>query len=186
MNYDLFKDVNDLTGSSALDAVMKFSAKYVIYIVVAALVVLCLLKLRDRLVRPVVLTGAALVLTFVLGLVAAAAYKERRPFQTHHVHQLVAHAADQSFPSDHATAAFGIALAAVLFLSRAWGAVLFVLALLIGFARVYVGIHYPSDIGGGFLCALVGVGVVALLAHRFSPRPRYGRHRYPASRYPAG
>lgn len=186
MNYDLFKDINDLTGSGPLDAVMKFSAKYVIFIVVAALVVLWLLRLRRRLYFPVVATVVALVLTFILGLIAGAAYKERRPFQAHHVHQLVAHAPGQSFPSDHATAAFGIALAVGVFLSRAWGAVLFVLALLIGFARVYVGIHYPVDIGGGFLCALVGVGIVALIAWRVAPqRPRYGGSRYPASRYPA-
>lgn len=187
MNYDLFKDINDLSGSSALDAVMKFSAKYVIFIVVAALVVLWLLRLWHRLYFPVVATVVALVLTFILSLIAAAAYKESRPFTAHpSAHVLIHHAADQSFPSDHATAAFGIALAVGVFLSRAWGAVLFVLALLIGFARVYVGIHYPSDIGGGFLCALVGVGVVALIAWRVAPqRPRYGGSRYPASRYPS-
>jgi undecaprenyl-diphosphatase len=83
----------------------------------------------------------------------------------------VAHASGQSFPSDHATAAFGLALATFALLSRRWGAALFVLALLIGFARVYVGIHYPGDIGGGLLAAVIGVGVVALPYRRRTTRP---------------
>ena len=170
MNYDLFRDINNLSGNGALDALMKFSAKYVIFIAVLIVAVLCLDRLRRRAVVPVVATVVALVLTFLLGLVGAALYSERRPFQSHRVHELVAHAGGQSFPSDHATAAFGLALAAYAFLSRRWGAALFVLALLIGFARVYVGIHYPGDIGGGFLAAVIGVGVVALLYRRRSPR----------------
>ncbi|MGH3745724.1 MAG: phosphatase PAP2 family protein [Mycobacteriales bacterium] len=166
MNYDLFRDINNLSGSGALDDVMKFSAKYVIFLAVVIVALLCLDQLRRRRIVPVVATVSGLVLTFLLGLLAAALYSERRPFQTHRVHELVAHAPGQSFPSDHATAAFGLALAALAFLSWRWGAVLFVLALLIGFARVYVGIHYPGDIGGGFLAALVGVGIIALLYHR--------------------
>ena len=171
MNYDLFRDINNLSGNGALDALMKFSAKYVIFIAVLLVAVLCLERLRRRLVVPVVATVVALVVTFLLGLVGAALYSERRPFQSHRVHELVAHANGQSFPSDHATAAFGLALATYAFLSRRWGAALFVLALLIGFARVYVGIHYPGDIGGGFLAAVIGVGVVALLSRRRLRRP---------------
>lgn len=171
MNYDLFRDINNLSGNGAVDALMKFSAKYVIFIVALVVAVLCLERLRRRVVGPVAATVIALVLTFLLGLVGAALYTERRPFTSHpSAHRLVAHAAGQSFPSDHATAAFGLALATFAFLSRKWGAGLFVLALLIGFARVYVGIHYPGDIGGGFLAAVIGVGVVAVLYRRRSPR----------------
>jgi len=178
MNYDLFRDINDLSGSDALDAVMKFSAKYLIYVAIVILVVLCAYRLRRHALAPVAAAAAGLVLTFLLGRLGAALHSERRPFQTHHVHELIDHSPGQSFPSDHATAAFGIALVALAFLSRAWGAVLFVLALLIGFARVYVGIHYPGDIGGGFLAALIGVGVVALLYHRRTRRPSQWRRAY--------
>lgn len=171
MNYDLFRDINDLSGDGTLDAVMRFSAKYVIFLAFALVAVLCLDRLRRRSLAPVVATVAGLVLTFLLGLLGGALYTERRPFQAHHVHQLVAHASGQSFPSDHATAAFGLALATLAFLSWRWGALLFLAALLIGFARVYVGIHYPGDIGGGFLAAVVGVGVVTLLYRRRGGRP---------------
>lgn len=169
MNYRLFKTINDLSGNSSVDAVMKAAAKYAIAVSFAMLVVLCLLRLRERQLRAVVLSVAALVVTFVVSLVGATLYAEQRPFQTHRVHQLLAHAAGQSFPSDHATAAFGIALAISAFLSWRWGLVLFLVALLIGFARVYDGIHYPADIAGGLLAAVIGVGAVAALASRFRP-----------------
>lgn len=164
MNYALFKAINDLVGNGALDSSMKAAAKYAIALPFLAVAVLSLVRLRSRQIRPVVLTAAALVLTFAIGLLGAAVFKEQRPFQSHRVHQLIAHAGGQSFPSDHATAAFGIALATVAFLSRRWGAALTALAVLIGFARVYVGIHYPGDIGGGLLAALLGVGIVMAVA----------------------
>ncbi|HET7312674.1 MAG TPA: phosphatase PAP2 family protein [Mycobacteriales bacterium] len=170
MNYDLFKLINNSSGNSFLNALMKDAAKYAIAISFLVVAVLCLLRLLRRDIWPVVWSAVGLVLTFVLGLAAAAAYKEKRPFQTHHVHQLIAHAPGQSFPSDHATAAFGLAFVALVFLSRLWGALLILVALLIGFARVYLGIHYPGDIGGSFLCAVVGVGIAWLVARLVSNR----------------
>ena len=169
MNYDLFKLINNATGNDFLDALMKDVAKYAIAISFLVLGVLCLLRLLHRDIWPVIWSGVGLVLTFLLGLLAAASYKEKRPFQTHHVHQLLAHGPGQSFPSDHSTAAFAAALAVFFFLSRGWGVVLFLVALLICFSRVYDGVHYPGDIGGSLLCAIVGVGI-ALLASRLIGR----------------
>jgi undecaprenyl-diphosphatase len=170
VNYDLFKLINNASGNDFLDALMKDVAKYAIAVSFLVLAVLCLLRLLHRQLWPVIWSGVGLVLTFLLGLAAAASYKEKRPFQTHHVHQLLAHGPGQSFPSDHSTAAFGIALAVLFFLSRGWGVVLFLVALLIGFSRVYDGIHYPSDIGGSLLCAIVGVGIAVLLARLVNRR----------------
>lgn len=171
MNYDLFKAINNLSGNSAVDDAMKFAAKDVIFLMIAILVAVCLVRCRRRSIRPVVLTAVALILTFALGLLAAAVHPEKRPFQTHRVHQLIAHAGGQSFPSDHATAGFGIALAVLVFLSWRWGLILFALAVLIGFARVYDGIHYPGDIGGSLLAAAVGVAAITVATRMLSPDP---------------
>jgi undecaprenyl-diphosphatase len=172
VNYDLFKLINNASGNSFLDALMKDVAKYAIAISFLVVAVLCLLRLLNRQIWPIVWSAVGLVLTFLLGLVAAAAYKEKRPFQTHHVHQLLGHSPGQSFPSDHATAAFGCALVALVLLSRAWGVVLVLLGVFIGFARVYLGIHYPGDIGGSFLCAVVGVAAAWGLSRLFTPTAR--------------
>lgn len=57
---------------------------------------------------------------------------------------------DPSFPSDHATAAFAIAVAITL-RSRRAGYLALAMATILAVARVAVGIHYPGDVLGGAL-----------------------------------
>jgi undecaprenyl-diphosphatase len=64
------------------------------------------------------------------------------------VHLFAHHAADPGFPSDHATAAFAIAVA-ILLRDRRWGAVALVFASVLAVGRVAMGVHYPSDVLGG-------------------------------------
>jgi undecaprenyl-diphosphatase len=64
-----------------------------------------------------------------------------------------------SFPSGHATVSFACATVLALAVPRlAWP--LFALAALISFSRVYVGVHYPSDVLAG---AVLGVGIAIAL-----------------------
>lgn len=182
MNYDLFRTINDWSGHRLLDDVMKVFAKDLLFLVFVAFALLCGERMRERDLRPVAYSFAGVVLTFVFGRVAAKFHAERRPFQTHEVHQLIPHDPGQSFPSDHAMAAFGVALAALMFLSRAWGGILAVAAVAIGFSRVYVGVHYPGDIAGALVVAALGVGAVAAVA--WLRPPTHGAPR-PAAAPPA-
>lgn len=181
MNYHLFRTINNWSGHRLLDDLMKVAAKDLIFLVFAAFALLCGTRLRDRDTKPVLFAFGALILTFLFGAIAAELHSERRPFQTHQVHQLIAHEPGQSFPSDHATAAFGVALAVLMFLSRTWGGVLLLVALLIGFSRVYVGVHYPGDIAGALLVAVLGVGVMVVAA-RLRPAVPAGAAPVPARR----
>lgn len=68
-----------------------------------------------------------------------------------------------SFPSDHAALYFGLA-AGIWAMSRRAGALVFVYVLaFIGLPRIYLGLHYPSDVLGG---AALGIGSVALCVRR--------------------
>jgi undecaprenyl-diphosphatase len=171
MNYDLFRTINDWSGNTFTDDLMKFAAKDLLFLVFAGFALLCGQRLVEKDYRPVGLAFSVLVLTFAAAQIAAKVHSEARPFVTHPgAHELISHSADQSFPSDHATAAFGVALAVLVFMSRTWGAALFVLGVWIGVARVYVGVHYPGDILGGLLAAVIGAGLMAVVAH-FLPTP---------------
>lgn len=64
------------------------------------------------------------------------------------VHLFSGHAADPGFPSDHATAAFAIAVA-ILLRKRSWGYVALVAAAVLSVGRVALGVHYPSDVLAG-------------------------------------
>lgn len=63
---------------------------------------------------------------------------------------------DYSFPSGHTGSAF--AAAGVMFrgLTKKFGIPILVFACLMGLSRLYVGVHYPSDVLGG---ALIGTGI---------------------------
>src|SRR4051812_8169733 len=101
----------------------------------------------------------------------ASGIDEPRPFTVFPHALLLAHrSADPSFTSDHATMAGAIAVGLFL-VSRRLGAIATAAAVLMAFARVYVGAHFPVDVIAG----LVLGGAVAGLGWLLLRRPlRYG------------
>jgi len=102
-------------------------------------------------------------LALLLNQLIARLWERARPFAHHPSIQVWGpRSHDPSFPSDHASAAFGIAFA-VFFFDRLVGSIFLSAACVIGVGRVIVGAHYPSDVLAG---CLVGLGC-ALLVARF-------------------
>jgi undecaprenyl-diphosphatase len=60
-----------------------------------------------------------------------------------------------SFPSGHATTSFACAATLARFAPRRVAVLLYVLAALIAYSRVYVGVHYPLDVLGGAVLGLL-------------------------------
>jgi membrane-associated phospholipid phosphatase len=78
---------------------------------------------------------------------------------------------DPSMPSGHASAAFAAAAALAVFLPR-WRFVPFLVALAIGFSRIWLGVHYPTDVlAGALLGAAVGYLCARLVASRLGDGP---------------
>ncbi len=85
-----------------------------------------------------------------------------------------------SFPSGHAMGS--MTLAAVL-IALAWrtgwrwpvSVIASVFVLLVGVSRIYLGVHYPSDILGGWSAALIWVVGLYLVMFRGTRRPRWRR-----------
>jgi undecaprenyl-diphosphatase len=158
VNYHLFELINQRAGrTDGLDDAMEFAATRLIYAVFAVAAAVLAVAAYHRRFRPVLEIGAVLVLAFAAAVGLEHLSREPRPFQTHQVHQLIAHGGGVSMPSDHATAAFAIAFAVGVFLSRRWGTALGVAAVVIGVSRVWVGVHYPGDIVAGAMIALLAV-----------------------------
>jgi undecaprenyl-diphosphatase len=68
------------------------------------------------------------------------------------------------FVSSHASNSFNIALLSLLFIKKRWYTISMILwASIIGYSRIYLGVHYPGDvICGSILGAFVGWGVYKL------------------------
>lgn len=165
MNSWLLFEINGWAGHDRLlDAAMIFCAQYLIYGVFAMALAWFSFALYRRQFRPAALFLANLTVAFILLQIASLAYVEQRPFVTYHLTQLLPHAADQSFPSSHTTAASAIAFGFMLF-TKFWksGVALLIVALVIGFARVFAGLHYPADIAGGVAASAVAAAIVYAL-----------------------
>lgn len=112
------------------------------------------------------IVGIASALSLLFGLlVANLALKNLvarvRPYDfSDQILPLIARPQDYSFPSGHTCASFACALICVHLLPKKAGIPVLILAALVAFSRLYLGVHYPTDVLGGFLVALVGSSLV--------------------------
>jgi undecaprenyl-diphosphatase len=103
-------------------------------------------------------------LALLVNQLVANGWHRERPFAAHpSAHVWGGRSHDPSFPSDHASAAFGIAFA-VLFFDRLVGALFLAAAVVIGVGRVFVGAHYPGDVLAGCLVGLASAVLVVRFA----------------------
>lgn len=91
-----------------------------------------------------------LVLSFAVSRLVGAIYVDPRPFVVGHYKPLLPHTANNGFPSGYATAA-AVIVFAVLLLSRRWSIPFLILAMLIDWARVGVGLQHTIDIVGAWI-----------------------------------
>lgn len=166
IDFQLEQWINAAAGAShPLDALMIALAKWskpFFVILVLGWFGLGVVRHRrhERVTALAALLSSGLALAINQGI--APLWSRPRPFvaHPHAVRILLAHAADSSFPSDHVAAAVAISVV-VWSVHRRLGVAALVLAAGVGYARVFVGDHYPGDVLGG---AVVGVLSGAALA----------------------
>jgi undecaprenyl-diphosphatase len=131
---------------------------------------------RDVYRRVVPLTALAVLAAFATGDALSGAIKQavgrpRPPVDDPaRLDALVAVPGSPSFPSGHATTTFAAAAAIAVLVPR-WRVPAFALAALVGFSRIYLGVHYTLDVAtGALLGTLVGASV-ALVARRLRSGP---------------
>ncbi|MCU4118507.1 phosphatase PAP2 family protein [Variovorax sp. N23] len=119
----------------------------------------------DTLYLLAVAAGAALA--SVLSHAIAARLDIPRPFVAGWVPAYIAHGSSPSLPSTHATVMFFVAVALLMRAGlRRTGIIALALACMVGWARIYVGVHTPLDIAAGLALGTVMAAVLGLLWRR--------------------
>ena len=131
-----------------------------------ALALLLLIPQRTRKVG-----AAALFSMLICFLITNVALKNLiarpRPYVTvSSIYPLIPKPGEYSFPSGHACVSFASAFIYYRMMPRKYGICALVLAGLIAFSRLYVGVHYPGDVLGGILVAWLGSMLAYYLYHK--------------------
>lgn len=165
---DVLDGINGLAkhAPQGVNRAMEFIGEYGL---IAALGVLCLLawwSARRKPEGPAAIAGLvwaplAAGLALLVNIPIRGFVERPRPFKDHAgLAVLIPGKSDFSFVSDHATLTMAVGVG--LFIAhRRFGLIGIGLALLEGFSRVYMGVHYPTDVIGGFA---LGTAVALLLA----------------------
>lgn len=151
-----------------LEWVYVFLAGYLPYIL-AAVFLYELLRVKDIKRRTYIflLTIISVVLSWgVAANIIHFFYDRARPFVALGVTPLTNAVATPSFPSGHLAFLAPIAIAGFLINKRV-GIWLSIIAILVGFGRIAVGVHYPSDILGGMAAGALGF----VIAYKIIPKP---------------
>jgi undecaprenyl-diphosphatase len=170
----LFRILNEKAANPVFDAVMPVITERAYFIFPLILLWLLLFWRAGRRGRIVafitllVITAGDQLSAHVLKPIFA---RERPPYALESVRLLVDTTRSFSFPSAHATNSFAVASFVSSFYLRT-RVPLYVLAVLIAYSRVYVGVHYPFDVLGGAVLGLaIGLSFAAVARRAFRLKP---------------
>ena len=101
-------------------------------------------------------TIIAFLICTLLFVVLKLIFRRPRPFDAFsQLIPLVDKPSDYSFPSGHTASAFICAFMVYDGLPKKYSILVFILAILVAFSRLYVGVHYPTDILAGIVLAYI-------------------------------
>lgn len=161
--YHLF---NGLAGHiTIVDKLMAFFAKYALelYAILFVIAWLSLPKVETKKRHALIIMGISGIAALLINVVVAKFWFRPRPFVSlpkGEFTQLIPHSVDSSFPSDHTAGSFGFAAGswkiADLWVQKSFT----ILAAMVGIARVYVGVHWPTDVIAGAVVGIVSARLV--------------------------
>lgn len=164
----LLRDINDLARQAphGVDRLVEFLAGYGVMAALAAVTAWCWWRVARRsddapaAVAGVAWSVLAAGITLLLSIPVRALVGRPRPYDEHDGLDVLARAHGFSFVSDRSAVAGAVAVG-LFMVSRRLGALGVLLAAAEGFCVVYLGLHYPTDVMGGYA---LGAATTLLLA----------------------
>lgn len=117
-----------------------------------------------------VVCACSLALTFLIDNVILKNIVARiRPYDAiENLNRLIGAQSDFSFPSGHSGSSFSVAVVMFREMPKKIGITALILAVLIALSRLYVGVHYPSDVLAGCIVGTIIALICCCVYHRIS------------------
>lgn len=168
INIDAFYFINSNMQNPIFDAVMPSFSNAGGFLTLLVLCVLAIIMTRhykkEKYFEIAKLCLYALILSGIIAGCLKLAFHSPRPFTVlENVRQLTMPTEPNSFPSGHTSSTLSIITVLIWMLreNKAIVALLIMFAFLIGFSRIYVGVHYPLDVLTGAAVGIIS-GVIVL------------------------
>lgn len=147
--------------SQTLDNLMIFITQNLIYLTILLMFILGFKgKMKEKKALLLAIISIPVAILLIKGIHIF--INEPRPFVNYHFSPLTDNTQDASFPSRHATIMAVIAFAYTYFRSK-WSLYFLLLMILVGISRIYVGVHYPLDVLGGFVVGIISLAIALQL-----------------------
>jgi len=162
MDASLFLYINQGPHNNFLDASMLFITNRGYLLFVAVIAPLFFKDWRKGLIVFVLCAAGFIVADHTSDVLKNLIARPRPCDELQNVRLLVPCLASFSFPSGHASTSFAMASIIAYFFRR--GAIpAFIISVLVAYSRIYVGVHYPSDVlGGAYLGVVTGGCIIAV------------------------
>ena len=147
--------------SNLANLIFIFDAKYLYLIIIIISFTWFLTQPKPKQREILIITCICLPLILIISGIASHLYYNPRPFVLGHFKPLIPHKADNGFPSHHMLLA-SIGPAIIFLFDRRTSLILWVLALLVGFSRVYAGLHHVIDIAASLVISVIPVILICI------------------------
>lgn len=166
----ILKGIQDVLQSDFMDRVMPFITflgdRGLIWIVISLMLII-----TKKYRKAGIIGLMALLITTLLGEVVIKNLIQRgRPFiGMEGLKLLITEPTSFSFPSGHTGSSFAVATALAINIKR-YGKYFLILAALIAFSRLYLFVHFPSDIAGGIIIGVLSAKIAQAIYNRITDR----------------
>ncbi|MDR0219143.1 MAG: undecaprenyl-diphosphate phosphatase [Enterobacteriaceae bacterium] len=171
LNHNLYTLINATPDSSSgmiMFAIL--AAKYLVLVYPITLAIFWLWGKKETISRQRIVVSKsciAFAVAITMSSIIGALAPHARPFVEGIGYNFLPHTPTASFPSNHGTAVFTFSLAFTFWYRIRLGLYLMVIACVVAWSRIYVGVHWPIDMLGAFLVSLMACAITQIFWHLY-------------------